>query len=205
MKMENIQDYINSGILELYVLGMTTEEETIEIAGLAAKHLEISQEIEAITTALEFTAEKFAPEISPAVKEMIRATIDYTERLKNGEAISHPPLLSKTSTIADFSPWISREDMQVPDDFEALYAKIIASNPQATTIIVWLRYGAPIEVHRQEYEHFLIVEGTCTITIGEEAHSLVAGDYLSIPLHIGHSVAVTSSMPCKIILQRVAA
>jgi mannose-6-phosphate isomerase-like protein (cupin superfamily) len=54
-------------------------------------------------------------------------------------------------------------------------------------------------------EHFLIVEGTCDITIGDKVHHLVPGDYLSIPLYIDHDVKVTSITPCKVILQRVAA
>ena len=64
---------------------------------------------------------------------------------------------------------------------------------------------SPIEVHTNELESFLILEGTCDITIGEEVHHLVTGDFISIPLHIGHSLIVTSNIPCKVILQRVAA
>ena len=33
--MNTIENYINSGILELYVLGLTSDEETIEISKLA--------------------------------------------------------------------------------------------------------------------------------------------------------------------------
>ena len=196
---------MNSGVLELYVLGMTTEEENIEIARLAMENIEIKNEIEAIENALQLTAEATAPELSPAIKAMVMATIDYTERLKNGEEYSVAPLLSKDSKIADFATWINRPNMQVAEDYETIDAKIISASPEATTIIVWLKDGAPIEVHDKEYEHFLIVEGTCSITIGNDVHNLVPGDYLSIPLYIGHSVAVTSEVACKIILQRLAA
>ena len=203
--MDTIQNYINSGILELYVLGMTTDEENIEITKFAEENIQIKEEIDAISKALQITSEAFAPEISPASKAMVMATIDYTERLKNGEEYTIAPLLNKNSTVADFQTWINRPNMQVSEDYETIDAKIISASEEATTLIVWLKHGAPIEVHDKEYEHFLIVEGTCTITIGEEAHNLVAGNYLSIPLFIGHSVAVTSDNACKIILQRVAA
>jgi mannose-6-phosphate isomerase-like protein (cupin superfamily) len=203
--MNTIQDYINSGILELYVLGMTTDEKNIEVTKLAAENIEIKNEIDAIENALQLTAEASAPEISPATKAMIMATIDYTERLKNGEEYTMAPLLSKDSKIEDFKTWINRSNMQVSEDFESIDAKIISASPEVKTIIVWLKHGAPIEVHDNEYEHFLIVEGTCNITIGNDIHSLVSGDYLSIPLYIGHSVTVTSDIACKIILQRVAA
>ncbi len=203
--MTTIKNYINSGILELYVLGMTSDEENIEVTRLAAENIEIKNEIDAIENALQLTAEASTPEISPATKAMIMATIDYTERLKNGEEYVLAPLLSKNSKIDDFKTWLNRPNMQIPDDFESVDAKIISANPEVKTLIVWLKHGAPMEVHDIEYEHFLIVEGTCTITIGNDIHNLVSGDYLSIPLYIGHSVKVTSAITCKIILQRVAA
>lgn len=203
--METIQDYISSGILELYVLGMTTEEENIEIATAAMENLEIKKEIEEIENALKLTAESVAPEISPASKAMVMATIDYTERLKNGEEYAVAPLLSNNSKIEDFETWINRSNMQVSEEYETLDAKIISASPEVTTLIVWLKHGAPIEIHDDEFEHFLILEGSCTITIGTDVHNLVSGDYLSIPLYIGHSVAVTSENACKVILQRVAA
>ncbi len=203
--MNSIQEYINSGILELYVLGITSNEENIEITRLAKKHIEIRNEIDAITEALKLYSGETAPEISPATKAMLMATIDYTERLKNGEEYVTAPLLNKESKIEDFKNWIDKPNMQLSEDFKSLDAKIISSSPEVTTLIVWLKEGAPIEIHDSEFEHFLIVEGTCTITIGTEKHNLVPGDYLAIPLFIEHNVEVTSTIPCKVILQRVAA
>ena len=203
--MNIIQDYKNSGMLELYVMGMTIPEENIEIFELALENSEIKTEIEAIENVLQFTGAAIAPEISPAITAMIMATIDYTERLKNGEEYISPPLLTKNSRIEDFNIWINRPNMQVSDNYKTIDAKIISASPELATIIVWLKHGAPIEIHEKEYEHFLILEGSCTITIGCDVHHLTPGDYLSIPLFIGHSVAVTSELACKIILQRVAA
>lgn len=203
--MNSIQEYINSGILELYVLGITSNEENIEITRLAKKHIEIRNEIDAITEALKMYSGETAPEISPATKAMLMATIDYTERLKNGEEYVTAQLLNKESKIEDFKNWIDNPTMQLSEDFKSLDAKIISSSPEVTTLIVWLKEGAPIEIHDKEFEHFLIVEGTCTITIGTEKHNLVPGDYLAIPLFIEHNVEVTSTIPCKVILQRVAA
>ena len=69
----------------------------------------------------------------------------------------------------------------------------------------WLKDYAPQEVHDDEHEKFLIIEGTCDIIVGNEINQLVAGDYFAIPLHKNHIIKVTSSQPCKVILQRVAA
>ena len=86
-----------------------------------------------------------------------------------------------------------------------LFAKIIGYSAGAITAIVWIKKYAPQEVHDKEYERFLIVEGTCNIVVGDEVNQLVPGDYFAIPLFENHFVEVTSSIPCKVILQRVAA
>ena len=132
------------------------------------------------------------------------ATIDYSERLKSGETITEPPVLHKGSAVDDYAVWLNRADM-VPLDTEDLYAKIISYTPAALTAIVWIKEYAPQEVHDHESERFLIVEGTCNIIVGDEINELVPGDYFAIPLHKNHLVKVTSAIPCKVILQRIAA
>ena len=93
----------------------------------------------------------------------------------------------------------------VSPDTEDMFAKIIGYTSTALTAIVWLKEYAPQEVHDTEHEHFFIVEGTCDIVVGNKVHHLAPGDYFAIPLYENHFVKVTSSTPCKIILQRVAA
>jgi mannose-6-phosphate isomerase-like protein (cupin superfamily) len=203
--MNTIENYINSGILELYAMGITNDEESLEITLLSEKNIEIKNEIDAIDAALQIDAANLAPEIDPGVKPNITATINYMERLKKGEEFVVPPTLSKTSKIDDFKTWLDKPELNIYNENDEIDAKIISVTPEASTMIIWLKNGAPLEVHDKEYEHFLIVEGTCDITIGDEVNSLFPGDYLSIPLYIGHSVKVTSDIRCKIILQRVAA
>ena len=206
--MKTLEAYINTGILEMYVLGLTSDEENIEISNLSEAHEEIKKEIESITESLLNYAEKKAPPVNPTTKPMVMAIIDYTQRLESGETPTKPPLLNDHSTIADYADWLNRADMVLPVDCkEAIYAKLIGSDQTAMSAILWIKEGCgtPYEIHDVEYEKFLIVEGTCDIITDEKTYSLVAGDYLSIPLHIGHVVQVTSKTPCKAILQRVAA
>ena len=203
--MSDIKKYIESGILESYVLGLTTDEESIEVRELSEKNEEIRDEIEKITIALQNYASSKAPAFNPMIKVLLFATIDYKERLKKGEAVSVPPILNENSKIEDYQPWLDRIDMVLPHDFKEVHAKIIGFTREATTAIVWLKSMAPQEVHDNEYEKFLVLEGSCDITIDDKVHQLIPGDYLSIPLHSKHHVTITSKIPCKIILQRVAA
>lgn len=195
---------MGSGLLELYVLGATSPAESTEVELMAAADPAIRLEIEAIEEALEAYAMEHAAAPNPVIKPFLLATIDYTERLKGGEPITMPPVLNKNSIIEDYSPWLNRSDLLVPGD-NAIFAKIIGYTPEAVTAIVWIKEYAPHEIHDHEFEKFLIVEGTCDIVVGDEVHALVPGDYFAIPLHKNHQVKVTSTIPCKVILQRIAA
>jgi mannose-6-phosphate isomerase-like protein (cupin superfamily) len=202
--MFNVSEYIDTGVLELYVLGIATAEECLQLEALALEHTEIRDEIEKIKLSVEVYASANSLQPNPVIKPFLMATIDYTERLKNGEPPAAPPMLSENASITDYSQWLSRPDM-VSTDKEDVFAKIIGYTPEAITAIVWLKDYAPHEVHDNEYERFLIVEGTCDIIVEDEINQLVAGDYFAIPLHKKHMVKVTSAITCKVILQRVAA
>lgn len=202
--MKTGKEYIDSGILEQYVLGCTSTEESMEVERRAAQDAAIKQEIALISAALLTYAGCDAIEPNPVIKPFLMATIDYTERLKNGEPASFPPLLNEGALIADYAPWLNRSDMVTPGTAD-VYAKIIGYTPEVISAIVWIKDYAPQEVHDNEYEKFLIVEGTCEIMVGDDVHALQPGDYFQIPLHKTHLVKVTSAIPCKVILQRLAA
>lgn len=201
----NIIEYIKSGILEQYVLGLTSEEESLEVEQAAAKYAEVQKEIEEISNALENYAISNAVQPSCKVKPFLMATIDYMERMEKGEAASFPPILNNTSKIEDYARWLSREDMILPVDAEDIFAKIICFTPELQTAIIWIKDYAPAEQHHDEQEKFLILEGTCDILIDDDTYSLVPGDYFAVPLHKTHIIKVTSENPCKVLLQRVAA
>lgn len=199
-----VKEFIESGILELYVMGMASNTEILEVENMAVKHPAVKLEIDSIAAALENMASSNAIAPNPVIKPFLMATIDYTERLKNGEVPAQPPLLSTNSKPEDYIDWLNRTDM-VSTGSEELFAKIIGYTPEVISAIVWIKNYAPHEVHDNEYERFLIIEGTCDIIVADEVNHLVPGDYFAIPLHKNHMVKVTSLVPCKVILQRVAA
>ena len=203
--MNTINGFIESGILEAYVTGVATTEEIKQVEQMASAHPEVKEEIEQIRTSIEQYITENSKTPHPALMPLIMATIDYMERLKGGEPMTFPPELNENSKIDDFSQWLHRKDMVKPENFDEFYAKIIGHTPEATTAIAWIKTMAPHETHHDEYEKFLVIEGSCDIIIGETVHQLVPGDYLAIPLHLEHVVKVTSLVPCKIILQRIAA
>lgn len=201
----NVTEYIQSGILEVYVLGITTPEETKEVEEMAKQHPEVRAEIDKISKDIELYAEMHAVTPSPTIKPFLMASIDYSERIENGETPTFPPALNDNSKIEDYKEWLDRKDIFKPTDFTDFHAKIIGYTPQMITAVIWIGQMAPDETHDDEHEKFLILEGTCDITVGNDVHHLKAGDYFAVPLHKTHMVKVTSDIPCKAILQRIAA
>lgn len=200
------KEYIDSGILETYVMGAASHSEQEEVEKMAATYPAIRQEIDAISGALESYAMEYALAPSPSVKPLLMATIDYSERIQSGEAISFPPILTENSRVADYAPWLNRPDLDFTgSDDQNLFARLIGYTKKMTTAIVWIKENSPREIHHHELESFLIIEGTCDIYVGDKSNHLVAGDYFTIPLHEYHMVKVTSDIACKAILQRIAA
>lgn len=203
--MKQISDYLNSGMIESYVLGLTTPSEAKEVEKMAAAHDEVRVAINEFGTILEQEALSNSIAPDPIIKPMLMATINYMERMEKGEPPSFPPMLNEISQIKDYTEWLSRPDMIIPSENENVYARIISHTPKVTTAIVWIKDTAPAEVHTNELEKFLIVEGSCEIIIEEDIHQLFPGDFLAIPLFKSHLVKVTSDIRCIVILQRVAA
>ena len=81
------QEYIESGILELYVYGLLTETENLEIAEAAKKNPEIDKEIIAIEKAIVALSSSFAPFHSVANFEKIKARLE----LKHGKVVEMKP------------------------------------------------------------------------------------------------------------------
>lgn len=201
----SIAELIESGVLELYVMGAANPQEMQLVEQMATAHPEIKQEIENISKVMESYAQAHAVKPKSSVKALLLATIDYMTRMEEGELPVSPPVLTEKSRIEDYAFWLNREDMELPENAENIHAKIIGYTPAATTAIVWLKTMSDPEIHHEEHERFLIVEGTCEMTIGDEKLKLAAGDFLTIPLHVTHRLKVTSEVPCKAILQRLSA
>ena len=203
--MKNLKSFIESGILESYVMGSSSPKENDLVEEMAAAFTEVREEIDSINEALESYAFANAVAPGPVVKPFVLATIDFTQRMKKGEQPSFPPELCEGSNVEEFADWLNRPDMILPATFTDFYARIIGYTPVLITAIAWIKDRAPKEVHENEYEKFLVVEGTCNIDVDGETNFLGPGDYFAIPLYKTHQVIVTSSIPCKVILQRAAA
>ncbi|EJF99323.1 anti-sigma factor domain-containing protein [Flavobacterium sp. F52] len=81
------QEYIESGILELYVYGLLSEKENLEIAELAKKNPEVDHEIISIEKAVIALSSSFSPFHSVENFEKIKARLE----LKHGKVVDMKP------------------------------------------------------------------------------------------------------------------
>ncbi|RXM44666.1 anti-sigma factor domain-containing protein [Flavobacterium sp. YO64] len=89
------QEYIDSGILELYVYGLLTETENLEIAEMAKKSPEVEKEIISIEKAIVALSSSFSPFHSVANFEKIKARLE----LKHGKVVEMKPTSNWTQYV----------------------------------------------------------------------------------------------------------
>jgi anti-sigma-K factor RskA len=81
------EEYIDSGILELYVYGLLTEDQNLEVHEMAKKHPAIDDEIISIEKSVLNLSSSFAPFLSVENFEKIKSKLE----LKHGKVIPLQP------------------------------------------------------------------------------------------------------------------
>ncbi|GGH08393.1 hypothetical protein GCM10007422_25930 [Pedobacter zeae] len=83
MSVENLKAYIESGVLELYVLGDLSPEETLQVEEMASQYPEVRDEIAAIEQAMEQYAMQNAVEPSADVETRLFEKLGLSEVEEN--------------------------------------------------------------------------------------------------------------------------
>lgn len=184
-----------------YLMGELSSEARIEFEKSMLLDPVLLAEVNELRSVFEGVAEENTMAPPPASKKRFLDAIDEIETEKSED----PPILHANSRAEDYLPWMQRDDLVEPEEYDNLHYMPLAQSEAGFTIVVWMKEGLPSEVHNDALERFLVLEGSCEIAFGGAVYSLKAGDFLSIPLHHPHTVKVTSSITCKLIVQRHAA
>ncbi len=195
--MDSISEFISSGIIELYCLGLTSEEETAKVVQMATQHKAVRDEIEQVNEALCSYAASL--ERKPAVK--LRGQV-----LKNFDIDTNlPARLYENSSVEYWNKYLADHQIAAPADFDPLHLADLPSNDKQITYAVWAKTGANVEeTHDDEDEWLFILRGTCTMTINGKVSHHKAGDLISIPHNHLHKAEATSD-DMILIGQRLAA
>jgi len=83
-----INEYIESGVLEAYVLGSASEAEAKELLYLKAKHPQISEALRELETDLEHIAQQMAITPPPGAWTKIEANINELIKARESDALT---------------------------------------------------------------------------------------------------------------------
>lgn len=194
--MKDAKSSENKDILEKYALGIASQEEMNQVDQLIGESEEAKAELNEIQEALELYA--FAHKKSPRSglrKQILEAVLSEEDSL--------PDIGSETST-EDWDRHIIRHSP--PEAYENIFSIKLEKTKKRTTMLVWIKKDLPEEIHESYVESFFVLSGTCTCYFeGKVVKKMVPGDHMEIPLHIPHSITVSSKEPLKLIVQRKAA
>ncbi|GAA0873273.1 hypothetical protein GCM10009117_24200 [Gangjinia marincola] len=97
--MINIEEYISSGILELYVAGALSPQEEVEVTALVNQHPELQQEVEEIEAALL----QLSAAASPGVNQESFSAIQ--KLLRETKVVALPSATSSSTKTTAFIGW----------------------------------------------------------------------------------------------------
>jgi anti-sigma-K factor RskA len=93
------KEYIESGILELYVFGTLSEKENLEVHEMASKYNDIKEEINAIEMAVINLSQSVAPHLSAKNYEKIRQQLLDKHKVIDMKPSSKPSYLGWAASI----------------------------------------------------------------------------------------------------------
>ncbi|GAB3894693.1 hypothetical protein GCM10028803_10040 [Larkinella knui] len=197
--MSKVQEFINSGILNEYCLGLLRPEEIQEVERMAVLYPAVQQAIDRKFKTLKGSRNK-KPVPTQNLKNRILDTLNQ---------LGEPPAfdladLPRITAYSDSEQWQRTvASIQPTREFRNLYVHPLRENDGISQFMIWVKEDVKPEDHHDERESFLILEGECECRIGGETIRLSAGDYVDIPLDVEHTVRVLSPEPVKAIVQRV--
>lgn len=180
----NLEDYIKSGVLELYVLNLLEISEREEIARMVVLHPRIRQEIYDIERTLEQHALSAGLVPAPGLKtEILQAVAESAAAQKK-----LPQLIHKHAVYQD---WLNHVAQHFPEaQTAANFMAVITEQENWKQLLVVSSFDIAPESHEDQYESFLILKGKCRCTVGTAVFDLEAGGFTRIPLATTHDVAI---------------
>ena len=148
-KVEDIKAYIESGILELYVLGDVSREEKLQVEAMAAKHPVIKAELDEIERSMELYAKENAVEPSEGLRDRVLNSM-LTNLGDDNTFTKHTP--AKDNIIALSAPKTSNFYKYA---FAACLALLIASSVALITLYNKLQQSASqVAALQLDKQHF---------------------------------------------------
>lgn len=198
-----IKEFISSGIIEMYCLGIATEDERRQVEKLASENNSVRDEILAVREALELYATAARTSPPATLKNKIMAAV-----MNSGheQPPGFPPRITRDSTVEEWINYITGNHLAPPGAYKSLHVLDLPGDEKQSTYIVWAKKGAVVEEsHAEEDEYLLMLKGNCSIAIDGQMGYYHEGDLVFIPKKSVHRAEVLSDEPMLVIGQRIAA
>lgn len=186
----DLKEFLDSGLSELYLLGVLTHEEAALVQKMQVLHSEVKREIEALELFYEQDAIQNAVKLHPRVDKQMNVMLSALQTEKQMQ-LSETPLIS---IFSDADAWLELVTPLLPNDnFGDGFTSVLRNNNGVMQMLAISSIDIEEEVHEDVDESFLILKGTCICTIGNESINMGPGDFMQIPLYKPHSVSITST------------
>lgn len=200
------KELIESGIVELYCLGIASEEERLLVESVAADNLELREEITAVHDALaKYAIASTAATPQENLKKKIFDSIQAAEVPETKD--SFPPKVDERSNPGDWLNYLDQCQITLPETTAGLTMVELPGNEDFYTYVVFGNPGDVVEeeLHTGHLEYLLVCSGTCEMHINGKSSHHRAGDLITITPGIRHSGRVTGTQRMIVIGQRRAA
>lgn len=192
----DIQQFIESGILEEYCLGHLNEEEQVYLIQMTMLYPEIKAELDAVEQAFENLSDATATEPGSHIKQNILAALGFDEVLN----INDLPVLSHS---ANPHPWLTAFGHLIPENpTEDFLAHVIRQDDIVQQMLITGNTDVPEEEHGEFYESLYVLKGRCECTVGEDFYALGPGDFLEIPLNVKHNIKLVTPFVTAVLQYR---
>lgn len=185
----NLTPYINSGVLELYVLDQLSPEERKGVERMVKMYPLIKDELSAIENALEKYAMNNALKPSKKFEAKVVAVVDNLEKERTLN-IENLPIINPFSNYKNWLP-LAQEYLNITLT-DGIFNKVLQQSDKVTQVLVVSEIDIPEEIHEGEHESFLILDGRCECIINGNSNLMGPGDFMAIPLLEPHDVKLKS-------------
>lgn len=201
--MKNEKEYIESGILNDYCLGLLDKEQQLQVEVNLQKYPALQKEVDAIHLSLQQYTLSQQEHGTNNLQERIWQTVNNINR-EEKMTLTSLPLLNKFS---DKDSWLKivTPVLSEKSTGDELFIKVLRDDEEALQTVIWTSVDYPDEIHDDLQECFMVLEGECECYVGDAIIKMGPGDFFEIPMHTHHDVKVLSPHVLAIIQRRKAA
>lgn len=197
--MREVEQFIGSGILELYCLDFLSSEERAKVEQMAKLHPVVKNELIKVEETLLAKAESESVMPPNRMRNKVLLAIEAAE-------LGLPPLLSGVSSVLEWLIYLGENKIGPEPGTSDLLWVDLPSSSNVVSYAVWAPKGVAVEEeHAEEEERLLMIKGSCNITVEGSTTTYHEGEMVFIPKGTLHRAEACSDEMMVLIGQRVTA